>query len=62
LKCVKIEQFKFAHCRFKVSAHRLAVEVGRWHTPTKIPYNWKKMSIMQYFRRWVQFFTWMSVI
>ena len=39
LKCVKIEQFKFAICRFRVSAHRLAVEVGRWHTPTKIPYN-----------------------
>jgi len=34
LKCVKIEKFKFALCRFRVSAHRLAVEAGRWHTHT----------------------------
>ena len=28
-----------------MSAHRLAVEVGRWHTPTKIPYNERKCQV-----------------
>ena len=31
LKCVKIEKFKFALFHFRVSAHRLAVEAGKWH-------------------------------
>ena len=45
LKCVKIEKFKFALCRFKVSAHRLAVEAGRWHKLNKIPYNERKCQL-----------------
>ena len=32
-------------CRFRVSAHRLAVEVGRWHKPNKIPYNERKCQL-----------------
>ena len=39
LKCVNTEKLKFALCRFRVSAHRLAVEAGRWHQPNKIPYD-----------------------
>ena len=34
--------FKVALCRFRVSAHRLAVEAGRRHKPNKIPYNERK--------------------
>jgi len=45
LKCVKIKKVKFALCRFKVSAHRLAVEAGRLHKPNKIPYNERKCPL-----------------
>jgi len=45
LKCVKIEKFIFALCRFRMSAHRLAVEAGRWHKPNKIPYNERKCQL-----------------
>mgnify|MGYP000426324330 FL=1 len=37
--------FKFALCRFRVSAHRLAVETGRRHKPNKIPYNERKCQL-----------------
>jgi len=32
VRCEKIEKkFKFVLCRFRVSAHKLAVEAGIWH-------------------------------
>ena len=45
LKCVIIETFEFALSRFRVSAHRLEVEAGRWHNPNKIPYNERKCQL-----------------
>ena len=42
---MKIEKFKFAFCCIRVSAHRLAVEAGRWHQPNKIPYNERKCQL-----------------
>jgi len=45
LKCVKIEKFKFALYRFRVSVHRLAVGAGRCHKPNKIPYNERKCQL-----------------
>ena len=45
LKCVNTEKLKFALCRFRVSAHRLAVETGRRHKPNKIPYNERKCQL-----------------
>jgi len=44
-KCVKIEKFKFALYRFRVSVHILAVEAGIWHKPNKIPYNERKCQL-----------------
>ena len=42
---MKIEKFKFALSCIRVSAHRLAVEAGRWHQPNKIPYNERKCQL-----------------
>ena len=45
LNCVTIEKYRIALSRFRVSAHRLEVESGRWHKPNKIPYNERKCQL-----------------
>ena len=34
-----IEIFRVALSRFRVSAHRLEVETGRWHKPVAVHFN-----------------------
>ena len=36
LKHVSISKFRFSLTRFRVSAHSLAIESGRWHKPNKL--------------------------
>ena len=45
LDLIQVEKFRVALTRFRVSAHRLAVESGRWHKPDKIPYNERKCQL-----------------
>jgi hypothetical protein len=42
LDVIKIVKFRQAYTRFRISAHRLAIESGRWHKPVKIPYDNRK--------------------
>ena len=42
---IKVNKFKVALTRFRTSAHRLEIEAGRWHKPTKIPSNGRKCKI-----------------
>ena len=42
LNLINIEQFRVALSRFRVSAHRLEVETGRWHKPVAVPFNERK--------------------
>ena len=45
LNSIKIDKFRIALTRFRVSAHRLEIEAGRWHKPNKIPYNERKCKL-----------------
>ena len=45
LSFIKIEKYRIALTRFRVSAHRLEVEAGRWHKPQKTPYSERKCQI-----------------
>ena len=42
LNLINKEQFRVALSRFRVSAHRLEVETGRWHKPVAVPFNERK--------------------
>ena len=42
LNFVNVSKFRMALTRFRVSAHRLEVEAGRWHKPEKIPFQNRK--------------------
>jgi hypothetical protein len=42
LNVVNISKFRIALTRFRVSAHRLEVESGRWHKPEKILFENRK--------------------
>jgi hypothetical protein len=42
LNTIKICKLRYALCRFRVSAHRLNIETGRWHKPDPIPRNERK--------------------
>ena len=37
LNILRIQKYRHALTRFRHSAHRLAIETGRWHKPYKIP-------------------------
>ena len=39
---INIETFRVALSRFRVSAHRLGVETGRWHKPVAVHVNERK--------------------
>lgn len=41
---ITLRKFRFAFTRLRLSAHRLAIETGRWHKPNKIPRNDRKCS------------------
>jgi hypothetical protein len=45
LEQINIQKFRIALTRFRVSAHRLLIETGRWHKPNKIPRNERKCII-----------------
>lgn len=45
LKEVKIHKYRQALARFRLSAHKLAIETGRWHKPQKIPRNERKCTL-----------------
>ena len=34
--------------RFRVSAHRLEIETGRWHKPVAVPFNEKGRTCLNY--------------
>ena len=38
LNLINIEIDRVALSRFRVSAHRLEIEIGRWHNPLAIPF------------------------
>ena len=42
LNLINKEQFRVALSRFRVSAHRLEVETGRWHKPVAVPFYERK--------------------
>ena len=42
LNLIKTERFRVASSHFKVSAHMLDVETGRWHKPVAVPLNERK--------------------
>ena len=42
LNLINIEKVRVALSRFRVSAHRLDVETGRWHKPVAVPFNKSK--------------------
>ena len=42
LNLINIEKVRVALSRFRVSAHRLDVETGRWHKPVAVPFNESK--------------------
>ena len=42
---IKVNKFKVVLTCFRKSAHRLEIEAGRWHKPTKIPPNERKCKI-----------------
>jgi len=42
LNLINIETFRVALSRFRVSAHRLEVEIGRWHKPVAVSFNERK--------------------
>ena len=39
---VTISKYRTAFTRFRLSAHRLCIETGRWHKPYPIPRNERK--------------------
>ncbi|MCG8045176.1 MAG: reverse transcriptase family protein [Candidatus Thiodiazotropha taylori] len=45
LDCLKIAKFRKSFCRYRVSAHRLEVEAGRWTKPNKTPLENRKCRI-----------------
>lgn len=42
LETLTLKKYRFAVTRLRLSAHRLAIETGRWHKPNKIPRNERK--------------------
>ena len=42
LNLINIENFRVALSRFRVLAHRLELETGRWHKPVAVPFNERK--------------------
>ena len=42
LNLINIENVRVALSRFRVSAHRLEAETGRWHKPVAVPFNERK--------------------
>ena len=42
---IKPQKVRIAVSRFRLSAHRLGVESGRWHKPASIPYNERKCRL-----------------
>lgn len=42
LDVIKVEKFRTAFSRFRMSSHRLQIEVGRWHKPQPVPLNERK--------------------
>ena len=45
LNILRIQKYRHTLTRFRHSAHRLAIETGRWHKPYKIPWPDKKCQI-----------------
>jgi len=42
LNLINLEKDSVALSRFRVLAHRLEVETGRWHKPVAVPFNERK--------------------
>ena len=45
LEVLKIEKYRMAMSRIRLSSHRLMIETGRWHRPHSIPYEERKCIV-----------------